>query len=195
MKRILVIKLIAGFAVIIFLNWLIRITFDPSFCYGNEVLHQKLEDYNKAPERYNNIMIGTSCFFWNLDTEQFDSLMPPEWKAVSYNFGSGGTLPPEIYDFTDKLLIRHQDAITSLIIELRDVSLFKDNHLKTLRKRYYLTPKWLLFVFNSSIYKSTIPKEERITNISRNCIAFIERWTNAGYFNDIYGKPYNMKQL
>ncbi len=193
MKRILIIKFLAILAITIFFAWLIRLAFDPSFCYGNETLHEKTEFYHKEPEIYNTIMIGSSCFRWNLKTDQFDSLMPPEWKVYSYNFGSAGTHPPETYDFLEKLLKRHKGSIQNVIIELRDISLFPDQNRHTVRVRYFLTPKWYSFIVRAKLQKSSIPVEERISSIQQYGIAFMERWLNAGYINDIYGKSRESK--
>jgi hypothetical protein len=187
MKSNLAVKIIGGVAALLLINLLIRCSFDPSWFYGNDVLTVKMEDYSKDPEQFNGVMIGSSCIFWNLDPVLFDSLQPSAWQCRSYNFGSGGTTPPETYYILENLLKTRSHSVRCIILELRDDMNFPPHHVKTLRKRYFMTPRWYGFVFRSAV-ESPIPPEVRRNTIARYGLSLIERVFNIDYFNDIYSK-------
>ncbi|MFO7722464.1 MAG: hypothetical protein R6V49_04485 [Bacteroidales bacterium] len=111
MKKQLAIRLLGGFAALMLLNGLIRMAFDPSWYYGNDVLRIKMEQFDDHSEQYNTAMIGSSCIFWNLDPVLFDSVQPPEWDIRSFNFGSGGTTPPETYFILESLLSQNPPKV------------------------------------------------------------------------------------
>ena len=194
MKRGRLIKKLAGGLVILLLiNWIIRTAFDPSYYYGNETIELKMLEYRQDPSPYNTILLGSSCIFWNIEPVLFESMQPASWGTFIYNFGSGGTLPPETYNFLAKLLDENEEHISRVIIELRDVSLFPRHHRQTLRKRYFMSPKWYAFIVKSNL-ASGIPGKAKSNNIIHYGVATLERILNIDYFNDIYGKSPEMKQ-
>jgi hypothetical protein len=186
-KQIVVNGLITVILLLV-INLGIRRVFDPSPYYGNDSYLVKMELYKADTIPSDNLMVGSSCIFWNLNTPLFDSLLPSDITKTTFNFGGGGTLPPEIYYFVEYLLERESDGIRSLVIELRDIGRFPDHHRYTLRKRYFMTPRWYLFIVNVTLNGSQNNTLKR-NMIARYGMALTERLLNIGYFNDLYGQP------
>lgn len=192
-RRRLIIRLAGGLVIFLIINWIIRTVFDPSYYYGNDTIEHKMLEYREDPSLYNTILIGSSCIFWNIEPVLFESMQPESWRTYIYNFGSGGTLPPETYNFLGKLLEENAEHIESVIIELRDVSFFPRHHRQTLRKRYFMSPKWYAFIVKANL-DSGIPVRAKRNNIVQYGVATLERFLNIDYFNDIYGKSPETKQ-
>ncbi len=192
-QKWLILKLLAGLITLLAMNWLIRLIFDPSFCYGNDTLKHKMMEFSGTHHQYNALFIGSSCFYWNLDPVLFDAIMPEEWNVSSYNFGSGGTLPPETYRFYHEILKRYGEGIKTVIIELRDIGHFPEHHRHTLRKRYYMNPVSYGFIIRASIRSGSTPKGRK-DNVIRYGVSLIERMMNIDYFNDIYGQSEESRQ-
>jgi hypothetical protein len=194
MGKRLVIRVLGGLAALMLINGIIRLAFDPSWYYGNDALRVKMDDYGSQSGLYNTAMIGSSCIFWNLDPVLFDSLQPAAWGIHSFNFGSGGTIPPETYHILDNLLARYDHSLRQIIVELRDDIHFPAHHVNTLRKRYFMNPRWYAYVVRSGT-GSPVPREERHTVFRRYGLALLERLCNIDYFNSIYGPADELDNL
>jgi hypothetical protein len=192
-KGRLLIKLCAGLMALLVINWGIRELFDPSFYYGHNILEYKMKQFESRPEQYNTVMIGSSSIFMNMDPEIFDANQPKEWNILSYNFGSGSTLPPETYMFLDGLLDQYGNRIEVVLIELRDLCHYPDYHRNTLRKRYWLTPSWFAFILRANL-DSHIAASERTKSIQRYGISLLERMFNVNYFSDLFATPNELVQ-
>ena len=134
-------KLLLGLALIIAGGWIVKLVFDPSYYYGNDILAGKMKVYASEADRYNAVFIGSSVVLRNIDPRVFDNSLPDALGITSFNLGSGGTLPPETYIFYENLLKYHGSGLKYAFIELRDVGIFDPFHLHTLRKRYWKNPK------------------------------------------------------
>ncbi|MFO7722262.1 MAG: hypothetical protein R6V49_03470, partial [Bacteroidales bacterium] len=83
------------------------------------------------------------------------------------------------------LLSQNPRALKQVVIELRDDNHFPPHHANTLRKRYFMSPRWYAFIVKSAI-GSPIPAAERKNSIRRYGLALLERLCNIDYFNSIY---------
>jgi len=175
----------AGLILVLLINFGIRRTFDPSWYFGNETLGHKMQLYLPVQDSFNTLFVGSSTIFYNLDPLYFDSLMPREWNIRSFNLGGGGSLPPETYRFVKELITRNPGKVKNIILELRDVGIFSENHRNTLRKRYWLTPAWYTFMLRAQ-WHSELPADLRIRTSLFTTESFLERSLNLGYFNDLY---------
>ncbi len=182
----LIYKLILGLILLLAGAWVVRLIFNPSSYYGNDILQEKMRDYEPAAGKFNTVFIGSSIFLQNFNPVYFDSLMPPSLGIATYNLGSGGTLPPETYVFYENLLKHHGSDLRYAFIELRDISLFHPHNLHTIRKRYWMTPAEYGFILNTSIH-SSIPNDLKKNSILFYGVSLMERMFNVDYFNDIYG--------
>ncbi|MFO7722462.1 MAG: hypothetical protein R6V49_04475 [Bacteroidales bacterium] len=182
----LIYKLLLGLALVIAGAWLIRTVFDPSPYYGNDILEEKMKEFDRVATHYNCIFVGSSIVLRNQDPLFFDQQLPDSLGITTYNLGSGGTLPPETYVFAEQLIDRYNDHIRVLLIELRDIGMFHPHHLHTLRKRYWMTAGELVFIARSNI-ASGIPSKLKRRNIRYYAVSLLERLFIIDYFNDIFG--------
>jgi hypothetical protein len=179
-------KLLLGLILVIAGAWGVRTLFDPSPYYGNDILEEKMRDFDAVADRYNSVFIGSSIVLRNQDPALFDQQLPDSLGIRTYNLGSGGTLPPETYVFTDHLIRRYNKHLRYIFIELRDVGMFHPHHLHTLRKRYWMTTAEFAFIARSNI-ASGIPSKLKHRNIRYYAISLLERIFIIDYFNDIFG--------
>lgn len=186
--------MLAGLTLVLLINGLIRQTFDPSWFYGNSNLEIKMKLYQPQVDSFNTLFIGSSTLFYNLDPIRFDSLMPAEWDIHSYNLGGGGSLPPETYHFTEQLIRAYPGKIRNIVLELRDIAIFSDNHRNTLRKRYWLTPGWYAFIMQA-LSQADLPDSLRLQTALYTTESFMERSFNLGYFNNLFGNDLHADQV
>lgn len=180
-------KLFLGIVLILICAWIVRSIVDPSAFYGNDIVNEKMKHYGSNAAEYNAIFIGSSNVLRNIDPLTFDESLPGSLGVSSYNLGSGGTTPPETYHIYEHLLRQYGDNLKYVFIELRDIGIFDQFHLHTLRKRYWMTPSEYLFVVRSNLQSSITPESKR-TNFRYYGISLLERMFIIDYFNDIYGK-------
>lgn len=180
-------KLLIGLVLIIAGAWIVKLVFGPSYYYGNDILEGKMKVYSPDSGRYNAVFIGSSVVLRNIDPKVFDSSLPDSLGITSFNLGSGGTLPPETYIFYENLLKQHGAGLKYAFIELRDIGIFDPFHLHTLRKRYWITPGEYLFILRSDL-PSPKTRDIKLSNARYYGISMLERLFIVDYFNDIYGK-------
>jgi hypothetical protein len=179
-------KCLLGLMAYLLLAWGVRQVFDPSPFYGNDILEEKMKQFPKVADEYNSIFIGSSIILHNFDPGLFDEALPDSLGITTYNLGSGGTMPPETYDFYDKLMQQHPGNIRYVFFELRDIGLFEERHTHTLRKRYWMTPGEYGFIAKSVI-QSANTDSIKWMNLKHYGVAGIERLCLVNYFNDLAG--------
>ena len=185
--RKLIYKLLLGLILVIAGAWIVRLVFDPSYYYGNDILAGKMEVFQSEADKYNAVFIGSSVVLRNIDPRVFDSSLPDSLGITSFNLGSGGTVPPETYIFYENFLKHHGSGLKYAFIELRDIGIFDPFHLHTLRKRYWITPGEYLFILRSDM-PSPKSRDIKLNNARYYGISMLERLLIIDYFNDIYGK-------
>ncbi|MBC8048007.1 MAG: hypothetical protein H7Y00_14510 [Fimbriimonadaceae bacterium] len=95
------------------------------FTWGNQRLNTKFNEYSKAPEQYNAVLVGASTTYRHINPSQFDSAVNairPDLNIKSFNFGIPANRTPQSVYTLYELMNFKKDNIKYVVLDLSELT-------------------------------------------------------------------------
>ncbi|TAH27661.1 MAG: hypothetical protein EAZ07_00240 [Cytophagales bacterium] len=102
-------------------NWGIRAIIANKSYWGFEELETKRHVFDQKIKTYNNLFIGSSRFYRQIDPITFDKNIDSSFGLQSFNYGLHSLSPPQVYDVYEEILAKDSLQLKYAFLELMNV--------------------------------------------------------------------------
>ncbi len=153
--------------------------------WGSEVIDQKKIRLQQTGSLYNNVIIGSSRVYRQIDPVLLDSLMGNESGIKSFNFGTNWLFAPESFYVYDHVVQQEQPKMKYVIMELSKIRSTDYENLHTTRLKYWNTFNYFKFA-TAAIAGSNFAIHEKIAVFLGHFMSYIDKLINLGYVTEAF---------